>query len=91
MSTIMSGKTVRRSTTRTGAQDNPSSSATAGRSMRTAGKTRCYFWHPMDTGALPMTVAAMAGQSQPWNGNDMDTYADDLSELVETLDLKGAS
>lgn len=28
--------------------------------------------------------------SQPWNGNDMDTYADDLSELIEKLDLKGA-
>jgi non-heme chloroperoxidase len=28
--------------------------------------------------------------SQPWNGNDMDTYADDLSELIETLNLKGA-
>lgn len=27
--------------------------------------------------------------SQPWNGNDMDTYADDLSELIEKLDLKG--
>ncbi len=27
--------------------------------------------------------------SQPWSGNDMDTYADDLSELIETLDLKG--
>ena len=26
--------------------------------------------------------------SQPFNGNDMDTYADDLSELIETLDLK---
>jgi non-heme chloroperoxidase len=25
--------------------------------------------------------------SQPWNGNDMDTYADDLSELIETLAL----
>lgn len=25
--------------------------------------------------------------SQPWNGNDMDTYADDLSELIEMLDL----
>ena len=29
--------------------------------------------------------------SQPWNGNDMDTYADDLSELIETLDLKGTA
>jgi non-heme chloroperoxidase len=26
--------------------------------------------------------------SQPWDGNDMDTYADDLNELVEALDLK---
>ena len=24
---------------------------------------------------------------QPWSGNDMDTYADDLSELIETLGL----
>jgi len=29
--------------------------------------------------------------SQPWNGNDMDTYADDLLALIETLDLKGAT
>ena len=28
--------------------------------------------------------------SQAWNGNDMDTYADDLSELIESLDLKRA-
>jgi non-heme chloroperoxidase len=26
--------------------------------------------------------------SQPWQGNDMDTYADDLAALVEKLDLK---
>jgi len=26
--------------------------------------------------------------SQPWIGNDMDTYADDLSELIENLNLK---
>jgi non-heme chloroperoxidase len=25
--------------------------------------------------------------SQPWNGNDMDTYADDLAQLIEALDL----
>ncbi len=25
--------------------------------------------------------------SQPWTGNDMDTYADDLAELVQQLDL----
>jgi non-heme chloroperoxidase len=28
--------------------------------------------------------------SQPWDGNDMDTYADDLATLVEKLDLKDA-
>ncbi|PYS40877.1 MAG: alpha/beta hydrolase [Acidobacteria bacterium] len=28
--------------------------------------------------------------SQPWQGNDMDTYADDLAALVEKLDLKNA-
>jgi non-heme chloroperoxidase len=28
--------------------------------------------------------------SQPWNGNDMDTYADDLAALVEKLDLRNA-
>jgi non-heme chloroperoxidase len=28
--------------------------------------------------------------SQPWHGNDMDTYADDLAELVKKLDLKDA-
>jgi len=28
---------------------------------------------------------------QPWNGNDMDTYADDLAQLFEALDLKGAT
>src|SRR5258707_4253550 len=27
---------------------------------------------------------------QPWHGNDMDTYADDLAELVQKLDLKDA-
>jgi len=26
--------------------------------------------------------------SQPWDGNDMDHYADDLAELIEALDLK---
>jgi len=28
--------------------------------------------------------------SQPWDGNEMDTYADDLAALVEALDLSGA-
>jgi non-heme chloroperoxidase len=28
--------------------------------------------------------------SQPWDGNEMDTYADDLAELVQKLDLQDA-
>jgi non-heme chloroperoxidase len=26
--------------------------------------------------------------SQPWDGNDLDTYADDLTQLIEQLDLR---
>jgi non-heme chloroperoxidase len=29
--------------------------------------------------------------SQPWNGHDIDTYADDLAALIETLDLKNVA
>ena len=29
--------------------------------------------------------------SQPWHGNDMDTYADDLATVLNTLDLTGAT
>jgi non-heme chloroperoxidase len=29
--------------------------------------------------------------SQPWNGTDMDTYADDLAQLLDALDVTGAT
>jgi non-heme chloroperoxidase len=29
--------------------------------------------------------------SQPWSGNNMDVYADDLAELIEALDLRDAT
>src|SRR6058998_3211404 len=29
--------------------------------------------------------------SQPWNGNEMDIYADDLALLINSLDLKGTT
>src|SRR5882724_3880174 len=29
--------------------------------------------------------------SQTWTGNDMDTYADDLAGLIDSLDLKDAT
>ena len=34
-----------------------------------------------------MIAAAMAAPASPWQGNDLDTYADDLAALVESLDL----
>jgi pimeloyl-ACP methyl ester carboxylesterase len=37
-----------------------------------------------------MTTEGHGRSSQPWNGNDMDTYADDLAKLVETLNLQNA-
>jgi non-heme chloroperoxidase len=32
----------------------------------------------------------MTSRSRRWNGNDLDTYADDLATLVKMLDLKNA-
>jgi non-heme chloroperoxidase len=29
--------------------------------------------------------------SQPWNGNEMNTYADDFATLIEALDINGAT
>ncbi len=29
--------------------------------------------------------------SQPWSGNEMDTYADDLAQLLDQLDVRGAA
>jgi non-heme chloroperoxidase len=29
--------------------------------------------------------------SQPWHGNEMNTYSDDLAELLDKLDIKGAT
>ena len=28
--------------------------------------------------------------SQPWTGHDLDTYADDLAQLLDTLDVRDA-
>jgi non-heme chloroperoxidase len=29
--------------------------------------------------------------SQPWDGNEMDSYADDLAAVIEALDLRGVT
>jgi len=41
-----------------------------------------FFLPRRATAASRMTVAATARSSQPWDGNDLDTYADDLAALV---------
>jgi pimeloyl-ACP methyl ester carboxylesterase len=60
-------------------------------------------WTGRSTGFSPLRMRASRGyraiahdrrghgrSSQAWNGNDMDTYADDLADLVQKLDLKNA-
>src|SRR2546422_10764376 len=81
---------ARRSISTTGERDSPSCSATAGRSAQMRSKTRCSSWLRGATAALPIDRRGHGRSSQPWNGNDMDTYADDLATLVEALDLKDA-
>lgn len=43
-----------------------------------------------DWGSGQPIVFSHGRSSQPSAGNDMDTYADDLAELIEILDLKKA-
>src|SRR2546422_6828694 len=81
---------ARRSISTTGERDSPSCSATAGRSAQMRSKTRCSSWLRGATAALPIDRRGHGRSSQPWNGNDMDTYADDLAALVEKLDLQNA-
>lgn len=65
----------------------------------------CHGW-PLDAGAWESLMVFLASHgyrciahdrrghgrsSQPWDGNNMDTYADDLAELFKALDLKGTA
>jgi non-heme chloroperoxidase len=34
-----------------------------------------------------MTAAPHGRSAQPWTGHDLDTYADDLAQLIDTLNL----
>ncbi|TXF96033.1 alpha/beta fold hydrolase [Massilia arenae] len=64
----------------------------------------CHGW-PLNSDSWESQMIFFAGQgyrciahdrrghgrsSQPWDGNDMDHYADDLAELLEHLDVKDA-
>src|SRR5262249_30019341 len=41
-----------------------------------------------DYRAIAHDRRAHGRSSQPWDGHNLDTYADDLATLIETLDLK---
>ena len=80
----------RGSITRTGALVNRLSLAMAGRCQRMLSKIRCFSWLRTDIVVSRTTGVVMDARAQPWTGNDLDTYADDLAELTEALDLKDA-
>ena len=68
-----------------------SCSATAGRSMPTAGNRRCCSWPSNGYRCIAHDRRGHGRSSQPWHGNEMDTYADDLAALIEALDLRTPS
>jgi non-heme chloroperoxidase len=53
-------------------------------------RIRCSFWPHADTAAFAHDRRGHERSSQPWNGNDLDTYADDLAKLTEALNLTNA-
>ena len=63
------------------------SSVTAGRSTQTPGTQRARFLAEHGHRAIAHDRRGHGRSSQTWNGNEMDTYADDLACLIEALDL----
>jgi non-heme chloroperoxidase len=55
-----------------------------------AWEDQMYFLASRDYRCIAHDRRGHGRSSQPWQGNDLDTYADDLSELVEKLDLRDA-
>src|SRR5262249_18157192 len=49
-----------------------------------------FFLASRGSGGVAHARRGQGRSSQPWTGNDMDTYADALAELVRALDLTGA-
>jgi non-heme chloroperoxidase len=61
-----------------------------GRSAQTAWEDQMLFLALRGYRCIAHDRRGHGRSSQPWNGNEMDTYADDLAVLVETLDLRNA-
>jgi non-heme chloroperoxidase len=49
-----------------------------------------YFMASQGFRAIAHDRRGHGRSSQPWDGNDMDHYADDLAQLIEALDLEDA-
>ncbi len=60
----------------------------AGRFRRIAGEAQAFYLASNGFRVVTHDRRGHGRSSQPWDGNDMDHYADDLADLIETLDLK---
>jgi non-heme chloroperoxidase len=65
-------------------------SRTVGLLRRTTGTDRCYFFGQRGYRVIAHDRRGHGASDQTWDGNEMDTYADDLAALTEKLDLKDA-
>jgi non-heme chloroperoxidase len=75
---------------RTQRDDAQISPIAAKRCQPTLSRIRCSFLIFRGYRCIAHHRRGHGQSSQPWNGNDLDTYADDLATLVETLDLTSA-
>ena len=67
---------------------HPSCSAMAGRSVPMHSRIRCSSSPREGYRCIAHDRRGHGRSSQPWQGNDLDTYADDLAELVAHLGLE---
>ena len=82
-------RTARRSTTRTGATGQPVVFSHGWPLSADAFEDQMFFLASHGYRCIAHDRRGHGRSSQPWNGNDLDTYADDLAELIEKLDLQG--
>jgi len=68
-----------------GVLDNLWCSATAGRSMPIAWESQMVHLASNGFRCIAHDRRGHGRSSQPWNGNDMDTYADDLRSSSKRL------
>ena len=54
------------------------------------GKIRCFYLASNGYRCIAHDRRGHGRSGQPWTGNEMDTYADDLAAVIETLGLQSA-